>query len=240
MYNKNGTIHVLFLLSNKMIMLKEITKEDIKREYSNKVGVTGKQAAKALSITHKTFKKKLELYNIQFKKRNSKYKNLNDKKWLKEQYFKNKKSVLDIAKEINATSGAVYSAIKWMKVDLRSSEEGLKIKFPNGRYGKNASNWKGGKRKSGEKGQYTMILQHTHPKADPSGYVMEHRLVMEKKIGRYLTKNEIVHHKDGDGHNNKISNLQLTTRKTHFNDHFNAVKEVKRLKKLLDKNNISY
>jgi hypothetical protein len=36
-----------------------------------------------------------------------------------------------------------------------------------------------------------------------------HRQVMEKKIGRALTKGEIVHHRDGNKLNNRPSNLQL-------------------------------
>jgi hypothetical protein len=97
-----------------------------------------------------------------------------------------------------------------------------------------------GRRTAGTNGRYIQVLSHGHPNVDYASYVMEHRLVMEEKIGRYLTKDEIIHHKDGDGHNNNIDNLQLTTRKKHFNDHFDAVKEVDRLKKLLKDNSIAY
>lgn len=40
-------------------------------------------------------------------------------------------------------------------------------------------------------------------------YVQEHRIVMERAIGRKLHRWETVHHKDGDRKNNHISNLQL-------------------------------
>ena len=66
--------------------------------------------------------------------------------------------------------------------------------------------WKGGikHRKDG----YIAIWNPKHPYAK-DGYVMEHRLVMEKHIGRYLTEEEIVHHKNGIRNDNKIENLEL-------------------------------
>lgn len=66
--------------------------------------------------------------------------------------------------------------------------------------------WKGGKvLRSG----YIYHKVYDHPKAGKQGYVAEHRLVMEKHIGRYLEKQEAVHHIDGNILNNKIGNLQL-------------------------------
>ena len=59
-----------------------------------------------------------------------------------------------------------------------------------------------------------MIFMPSHP-FSVKGYIREHRLALEKRIGRYLVKGEVVHHKDGDTLNNDLNNLVLLTKKEH-------------------------
>lgn len=56
---------------------------------------------------------------------------------------------------------------------------------------------------------YYWVKRWGHPNAMKSGYISEHRLVMSEYLGRPLAKKEVVHHRDGNGLNNDISNLQL-------------------------------
>ena len=79
----------------------------------------------------------------------------------------------------------------------------------------------GNERRKGKKrsGGYVLVYCPNHPFADRGGYVSEHRLVMEKALGRTLSSDEIVHHKNGIKADNAIENLQLTNVSEHAKIH---------------------
>ena len=78
-------------------------------------------------------------------------------------------------------------------------------------------NWKGGRTlQSG----YVLVRMPFHPQSRSNGYYPEHRLVMEKMIGRYLEKEEVVHHIDGNKENNSPGNLVITTHHLHGKEHW--------------------
>lgn len=60
-----------------------------------------------------------------------------------------------------------------------------------------------------QKFEYTFIYMPSHPKASSNGCVYEHVLVAEQKLGRPLTKDEVVHHIDGNKKNNNPDNLMI-------------------------------
>lgn len=55
-----------------------------------------------------------------------------------------------------------------------------------------------------------------HPSRNTRGFVLQHRLVMEDMVGRYLTEDEVVHHIDRNPMNNSPSNLELHTNASHI------------------------
>lgn len=69
------------------------------------------------------------------------------------------------------------------------------------------------------KGAYTYAVVPDHPHATKNGYVLEHRIVMENHLGRLLTDDEEVHHKDENGKNNALDNLEVKSKSQHHRDH---------------------
>jgi hypothetical protein len=74
--------------------------------------------------------------------------------------------------------------------------------------------------KTVKKGDYLYAKIPDHPNSHSKGYVLEHRAVVEKKLGRYLLEEEVVHHIDENKHNNLIENLQVMSRADHTSLHF--------------------
>jgi hypothetical protein len=62
---------------------------------------------------------------------------------------------------------------------------------------------------------YNYVYKPDHPNTNTDGYVAEHRLVMEERVGHYISKDLHVHHINHVKDDNRIENLQLLTRKEH-------------------------
>lgn len=103
-----------------------------------------------------------------------------------------------VADRIGVHQGTIEKLVKRL---------GLSTQRTGPRSGEGHTNWKGGVvvRKG-----YRYVYNPTHPNAVfGKKYVAEHRLVMEKKLGRLLLRSEVVHHIDGDTANNSPENLMV-------------------------------
>lgn len=74
-----------------------------------------------------------------------------------------------------------------------------------GRCGAANPRFLGGRRKEGR----GYILVYLGSEGGVTRYELEHRVVMEKALGRKLRKGETVHHKNGQRDDNRLDNLEL-------------------------------
>lgn len=81
-------------------------------------------------------------------------------------------------------------------------------------------------------------IRHGTPYQDPHGYYYAwdpvrkrnwrlHRLVMEEYLGRTLSRDEHVHHKNGDKADNHINNLEVVTMNEHLRMHGHDPERIK-------------
>lgn len=67
--------------------------------------------------------------------------------------------------------------------------------------------WKGGRNITSD--GYVQIYKPEHPNCDVNNYMLEHRLIVEKYISRYLKLEEIVHHINEITQDNRLANLYI-------------------------------
>lgn len=102
---------------------------------------------------------------------------------------------------------------------------GVVRNFPRTLPGKRNPKWRGGRVVKND--GYVFVYSPDHPYRNRNKYVREHRLVMEKMLGRYLDPSEVVHHRDGNRQNNSPENLQLfSENKEHLSLELSGMKRI--------------
>jgi hypothetical protein len=87
-------------------------------------------------------------------------------------------------------------------------------------------NWKGGRTIASN--GYVLVKMPNHHLADVRGYVYEHRIVAEQKLGRRLERGEIPHHINGDKTDNRPENIEVcSSRAEHALQHRRAGKPLR-------------
>ncbi len=122
-------------------------------------------------------------------------------------------SSIGIAKTIGRSKYYVLTQLRAAGV-VRSQSDAAKLGFATGRRKKRI----GSGRRIHSDG-YIQLMVKDHPCADRFGYVLQHRLVMESAIGRFLKPSEDVHHINGNRQDNRIENLELLSRSAHISIH---------------------
>jgi len=128
--------------------------------------------------------------------------NINNKEWLNQIYVIENKGSKFIAKICNCSCSTVLSRLRSFDIPIKKFSEGIR-NIPKGEA---HCNWNGGFWINSD-GYIKVAKPKDHP--CKSRYVFLHRLIIEKKIGRYLEQTEVIHHKDGNKQNNAEENLEL-------------------------------
>ena len=121
----------------------------------------------------------------------------------------------EVAEKLGTSQKVIWKRMKEIGYEAR-------VAAKRNQYGVNNDYWRGGRTKHSN--GYIYVKKKGHPRALKAGdYVLEHILVVEKEIGRYLRDDEIVHHINGVKDDNRPENLYITSLEEHTRMHSNNV-----------------
>lgn len=154
------------------------------------------------------------------------------KKELERLYLKEQYPIRKIAQICNKSHEYIRRRINEFGIKMRHGGEAIKTQWIDAddrkkqqsnfylsnlvKHGENHPQWKGGIE---EKNGYLFEYSPNHKRAN-KGKVRQHILVAEKKIGRPLKKNEVVHHINQNRKDNRPENLEVMTNSEHSKLHW--------------------
>lgn len=127
-----------------------------------------------------------------------------DRDLLRNLYLEECKTTWQIAKILKVSQWKVHDNLKRLGWIRNKSESQILCRGKKCRKGR-LDNGHG----------YAEIYMPNHPNARANGYILEHRLIMSEHVGRPLCEGEVVHHINGNTHDNRIENLALMKHGEH-------------------------
>jgi hypothetical protein len=138
---------------------------------------------------------------------------------LEELYINRQLTTYQIAEIKQCHHTTVPHVLRRMGLPKRTQSECLKLA---GLLGDKHNQWKGGRITHGDGYIQVYVSPDSFffPMASKQKYVLEHRLIMAKYLGRLLQPWEVIHHKNGIKDDNRIENLELaTSNQNHIVEH---------------------
>lgn len=114
--------------------------------------------------------------------------------------YRSGESAAVIGRSVGLTAKSVLDRLRRAGITRRSRSD------YGGQCGPSNANWRGGRWENGSGYMVLSVAGRSH---------FEHRVVMERTIGRPLKRHEIVHHINGIRDDNRPENLAITTRSKH-------------------------
>jgi hypothetical protein len=140
--------------------------------------------------------------------------------------LKDKKIIVHLERDKNGQLGTWIICPKCKKIrwvtesNIYNSSNFTKLcQSCNGRSGEENGSWKGGIVEANSKKKNYYLLQYVNKDSpyysmvNSRGYVLQHRLIVAKKLGRPLKKHEVVHHINCIKNDNRPENLELLNTK---------------------------